>query len=98
MRGGGVLTPPDPPVDPPLGDQPTHTLYSWVMMKMNGDCDDLNPCDEMYGSPHKDLFVSLTDILLSLRVFVHMVCYLLEKVHFHCFWCESKFRSTRFTV
>ena len=22
-------------------------------MKMTGDCDDQNPCDEMYGSPHK---------------------------------------------
>ena len=48
------------------------------MMKMTGDCDDPNPCDEMYGSPHKDLFVSLTVILLSLRVFLHLVSYLLE--------------------
>ena len=45
------------------------------MMKMTGDCDDPNPCDEMYGSPHKDLFVSLTVILLSLRVFLHLVCW-----------------------
>ena len=48
------------------------------MMKMTGDCDDQNPCDEMYGSPSKDLFVSLTGILYSLRVFLHLVCYLLE--------------------
>ena len=48
------------------------------MMKITGDCDDSNPCDEMYGSPHKDLFVSLTVILLSLRVFLHLVSYLLE--------------------
>ena len=47
------------------------------MMKMTGDCDDPNPCDAMYGSPHKDLFVSLTVILLSLRVFLHLVSYLL---------------------
>ena len=34
-----------------FGDRTIHTLYSWLMMKMAGDYDDLNPCDEMYGSP-----------------------------------------------
>ena len=27
---------------------------------MTGDYDELNPCDEMYGSPHKELIVSPT--------------------------------------
>ena len=61
------------------------------MMKMTGDCDDPNPCDEMYGSPHKDLFVSLTGILLSLRVFLHLVCYMLEKFIFNAFGAKANF-------
>ena len=86
------------PGDWPVGDRTIHTLYSWVMMKMTGDCDDLNPCDEMYRSPHKELFVSRPGILFFFREFLHLISYLLEKVHFQCFWRKSKFWSTRFTV
>ena len=32
-------------------------------MKMAGDYDDPNPCDEMYGSPHKELIVSRPGVL-----------------------------------
>ena len=43
------------------------------MMKMTGDFDDSNPCDELYGSLRKDLFVSHTEILLPLGVIILLV-------------------------
>ena len=67
-------------------------------MTMTGDYDDLNPCDEMYGSPHKELSVSRPGILFFFRIFLYLVCYLLEKVHFHLFRCKSEFWTTGFTV
>ena len=52
----------------------------------------------MYGSPHKELSVSLPGILFLFRIVLYLFRYLLQKVYLERFWRKSEFRTVRFAI